>query len=156
MKQAILRPAQRAKQLTSTSWRDEYGYAREAWCCCQISYSSCNAYKYILQPVSLLCGPLPVVSTTSWLPVLSGSSSPTRAFANDNSLVLSLLADTSCILKHDLGLISYVRDTAIEDLEFSNHLRKGRCKEEVTKEGDQERIRKWRMRNSQGFWTPSK
>ena len=132
VKQAILRPAQRAKQLTSASWRDEYEYAREAWCCCQIC--SCNACTYIPLLASLLFGPRPVVSTTPSLPVLSCFSSPARAFANGNSLVLSLLADTNCILKHDLGLSSYARDTAIEDLEFSNHLPKDRCKEEVIKE----------------------
>ena len=117
----------------SASSHVECGYARGAWCCYRI-WPSCNAYKYILQPVSLLCGPRSVVSTTSWLPVLSCSSSPTRAFANDSFLVLSLLVDTNCISKHDLGLNSYARDTAIEDLAFSDHSRIGRCIEEVTKE----------------------
>ena len=122
-----------AKQASASS-HAECGYAHGAWCCYRISYCSCNAYKYIPLLASELCGPLPVVSTTPSLPVLSCFSSPARAFANGNSLVPSLLVDTNCILKHDLDLSSYARDTTIEDLEFSNHSRIGRCIEEVTKE----------------------
>ena len=48
-----VRSAQRAKKLTSASSHAECGYARGAWCCCQTSF--CNAYKYIIQLVSLLC-----------------------------------------------------------------------------------------------------
>ena len=122
-----------AKQASASS-HAECGCAHEAWCCYRIWPNACNACTCILQPVSLLCGPLPVVSTTPSLPALSCSSSPTRASANGNSLVPSLLVDTNCISKHDLGLSSYARDTAIEDLEFLNHSRRDRCKEEVTKE----------------------
>ena len=127
---SILRPAQRTK-MTSASSRAEYGYARGAWCCYRIY--SCNACTYIPLLASLLFGPRPVVSTTPSLPVLSCFSSPARAFANDNSLVPSLLVDINCILKHDLGWSSYARDTTIEDLEFSNHSRIDRCIEEMIK-----------------------
>ena len=132
MKQTILRFAQRAKQLTSTSWRDECEYAREAWCCCQIS-SSCNVCTYILQFVSLLCEFRSVVSTTFSLFALSCFSFSIRAFANDNFLVSFLLVDINCISKHVLDLNSYARDTAIENLEFLNHSRRDRCKKEMIK-----------------------
>ena len=141
-----LRSATKMKQLTaeqaSTSSRVECEYARGAWCCYRIWSNACNVCTYILQSVSLLCGSLSVVSTTPSLSVLSCSSFSTRAFANDNSLVLSLLVDINCISKHDLGLNSYARDTAIEDLAFSDHSRIGRCKEEEITKEDQGRIRR--------------
>ena len=53
-----------AAEQVSASSHAECGYARGAWCCYQI-WPSCNAYKYILQPVSLLCEPPPFVSSNS-------------------------------------------------------------------------------------------
>ena len=57
-----------AEKQFSASLHAECGYARGAWCCYRIWPNACNACMYILQPVSLLCGPLPfALLSDSWI-----------------------------------------------------------------------------------------